>query len=502
MVDVLLAHSYFLKYDPKQTAKMRPYPPLATLYAAAVLREAGYSVALFDAMLSEGEGEFEEALRRHKPRFVVLYEDSFNFLVKMCLTRMREAALCMSQMARSHGAMVLAAGPDVTDNPHQYLGSGVQVAMVGEAEHTVRELVDLLASHGQGQLDTILGIAYRDPGDAAGVRCTAKRPSERKPDSFPFPAWDLVDVVKYRRVWNEAHGHFSLNIVSTRGCPYHCNWCAKPIWGQQYAMRSPANVAKEMAFLKWEYRPDHLWFADDIFGLRPSWVEEFAREVAGQDAAIPFTIQTRVDRMTAQAVQALAKAGCSEAWLGAESGSQKILDSMEKGTEANSIRPAVSRLKAAGIKVGLFIQLGYPGETFNDIRATAQMVRDCLPDSIGVSVSYPLPGTAFHDRVRDQLGSKTHWTDSGDLEMMFQGAYTSGFYRRLHRLLHEDLDARRLALSEGHNPTVIAKLDKVAAEWADLERTETEFRNAQPTLFTLTSVRAEAPDLSKSYGGQ
>src|SRR5258708_15013230 len=98
MVDVLLAPSYFLKYDPKQTRKMQPYPPLATLYAAAHLRSAGYSVALFDAMLAEGEGEFAAALQHHRPRFVALYEDSFNFLVKMCLSRMRDAAQCMAEM--------------------------------------------------------------------------------------------------------------------------------------------------------------------------------------------------------------------------------------------------------------------------------------------------------------------------------------------------------------------------------------------------------------------
>jgi anaerobic magnesium-protoporphyrin IX monomethyl ester cyclase len=503
MVDVLLAHSYYLKYDPKQTAKMRPYPPLATLYAAAVLREAGYSVALFDAMFADGEREFAKALEQHRPRFVMLYEDSFNFLVKMCLTRMREAAQCMAQVALAGGATVVAAGPDVTDNPEQYLHDGVQYAMIGEADHTVRELLDCLAREEDRSVASITGLAYLD-GDG-DVHFTAKRASERKPDNLPLPAWDLVDVERYRRAWTGAHGYFSLNIVSTRGCPYHCNWCAKPIWGQQYAMRSAASVAEEMTFLKRAYRPDHLWFADDIFGLRPSWVEEFAREVTARGAAVPFTIQTRVDRMTEQAVSGLAKAGCAEVWLGAESGSQRILDAMDKGMEADAVHPAVARLRHAGIKVGLFIQLGYPGETFDDIRATAQMVRECLPDNIGVSVSYPLPGTRFHDRVRAQLGVKTHWTDSGDLEMMFRGTYTSGFYRKLHRLLHEELDVRRA--QDAHNDrcadeTIIARLDKLSAEWVDLERTETEFRHKAPTQLRFAPARPQAPDLSRSYGGQ
>src|SRR5262245_17057980 len=130
MVDLLLAHSYFLKYDAKQVQKMRPYAPLATLYVASYLRSQGYSVALFDAMLADGEHQFAQALERHQPRFVALYEDNFNFLSKMCLSRMREAACRMSEMARRSGATVLAAGSDVSDHPDLYFARGVQYALI------------------------------------------------------------------------------------------------------------------------------------------------------------------------------------------------------------------------------------------------------------------------------------------------------------------------------------------------------------------------------------
>ena len=226
-------------------------------------------------------------------------------------------------------------------------------------------------------------------------------------DSLPEPARDLIDVQAYWEAW-QRHGRFSMNLVTSRGCSFHCNWCAKPIWGQRYAMRSPANVAEELAMVKKVVRPDHVWFADDIFGLRPGWVTEFAREVRERDAAVPFMIQSRVDLMTDEAVKALAEAGCAEVWLGAESGSQKILDAMEKGTELGEIRAARARLKAAGIRACFFIQFGYPGETFEDILATVQLVRETLQDDIGVSVSYPLPGTRFHEMVKQQLGPKTN----------------------------------------------------------------------------------------------
>jgi anaerobic magnesium-protoporphyrin IX monomethyl ester cyclase len=238
MIDVLLAHSYYLKYDAKQAEKMRPYPPLATLYAASALREAGYSVALFDAMLSEGEHEFEIALQQHQPRFVALYEDSFNFLVKMCLTRMRAAAHRMSEAARDSGAAVIAAGPDVSDHPNLYLMRGVQYAILGEADHTLHELLDLLSGRRGRYLLEISGLAWSDPHAPEGVFRTARRLPERHIDTFPMPAWDLLDVERYRAAWKRAHGYFSLNMVTTRGCPYHCNWCAKPIWGQHYVWAS------------------------------------------------------------------------------------------------------------------------------------------------------------------------------------------------------------------------------------------------------------------------
>src|SRR5207249_1620660 len=183
----------------------------------------------------------------------------------------------------------------------------------------------------------IAGLAMPDPAAPGGIARTARRAVERHPDVFPFPAWDLLDVERYRAAWVQAHGYFSQNMVSTRGCPFHCNWCAKPIWGQRYAMRSPANVAEELALVKRTLRPDHIWFADDIFGLRPQWVAEFGCEVAARDAAIPFMIQSRADLMTDQAVAGLKQAGCAEVWMGAESGSQKILDAMDKGIQVHEI---------------------------------------------------------------------------------------------------------------------------------------------------------------------
>ena len=497
MADVLLAHSFFLRNDPKQMEKMRPYAPLATLYAAAMLRQNGYEVALFDAMLAAGEEELAAALDCHRPRFVAIYEDSFNFLTKMCLGHAREAACRMSRLARERGITVLAAGSDLTDHPQPYFEAGVEYGLGGEADHTLRELLDVLTGRSARSVEAVAGLVFPDVLSDGGVRRTPPREPERQPDAFPFPAWDLLDVERYRTAWTQAHGRFSLNLVTTRGCPFHCNWCAKPIWGRRYAMRSPANVAEEMALVKRTLKPDHVWFADDIFGLQPKWVAELALEVAARDAVIPFTIQSRADLMTPVAVDGLARAGCVEVWLGAESGSQKVLDAMDKGTRVGQIVDATRLLQQAGIRACWFLQFGYPGETFEDILATVELVREVLPDDVGVSVSYPLPGTRFFDMVQTELGEKTHWQDSNDLAMMFQGTYQTPFYRKLRQLVHRDLDLR-LRLRSGEE-NLKTEMDELNDEWRGLERLEPESRSDVPTAVHRTYIDLPAPDLSQTW---
>jgi len=270
-------------------------------------------------------------------------------------------------------------------------------------------------------------------------------------------AWDLVDIERYRSTWRAAHGQFSLNMAASKGCSFRCAWCAKPIWGQRYQQRSAVAVAAEMAELKSRFAPDHIWFADDIFGFRADWVQRFAAEVDALGGGIPFTIQIRADLVSEAMARALADAGCREAWIGAESGSQSVLDAMNKGTTVAEILQARRRLRDAGVRVGFFIQLGYLGEGLEELLQTRRLVEEAHPDDIGVSVSYPLPGTRFHEQVRAQLGAKTHWDDSADLAMMFKGSFGTDFYRAVRDLLHDEVrlaplsgDARQRAGHELH----------------------------------------------------
>jgi anaerobic magnesium-protoporphyrin IX monomethyl ester cyclase len=474
MLSILVCHSYFLRFDPKQQERAKPYPPLATLQVAAMLRRAGHEVQVFDAMLATGIGEYEAQLRRVRPQLVLLYEDNYNFLSKMCLARMRSAAREMIVAARRGGACVIAAGSDASDAPAAYLSAGAAAVLIGEGLVALTVLLERLDAAPSADVDT---LARGVPGVASAAGNTPEGvEGQRAPAVAPQPelaAWDLIDIERYRSVWRAAHGYFSLNMAASRGCPFRCTWCAKPIWGNQYLQRSPETVAAEMAHLKREFAPDHIWFADDIFGFRVDWVRRFGDALQACGGGVPFTIQMRADLLSSSMAAALAHAGCREAWLGAESGSQRILDAMNKGTSVAEILTARERLKTQGIRVGFFIQLGYVGEELEDILATRKLIDCARPDDVGVSVAYPLPGTKFYELVRAQLGAKTHWLASDDLAMMFHGTYQSAFYREVRDLLHEQV---RIGQTRGHDRVARAALQR---RWRRLLAREAQFRHEQ-----------------------
>jgi anaerobic magnesium-protoporphyrin IX monomethyl ester cyclase len=452
---VLVAHAYYLAYDSKQAARMRPYPPLATLIAAAMLRRAGLEVAFFDAMLAAGTTEFRDCLRERRPAVVCILEDNFNYLTKMCTIRMREAAFDMIAAAREAGCRVAVNGSDASDHPMAYLAAGADAVVLGETEQTVPELVRRWLDDPRDQARDIPGLGLAGSNGHPRFVRTPERAFVGDLDALPLPAWDLIDVDRYRAAWMEAHGRFSWNAVTTRGCPYHCNWCAKPLYGSRYAQRSPENVVEELVRLRAEVDPDHVWFADDIFGLSFKWIERFGEAVARADARVPFTIQSRVNLMSPTAVDALARAGAEEVWLGVESGSQRILDAMDKGTSVDQVRLATRRLRERGIRACWFLQLGYSGEEWPDLLRTRDLVREERPDDVGISVSYPLPGTVFYERVKAGMGKKRNWRESNDLAMMFRGAYDTAFYRAVRDLLHDEVSRAATA-------------DHLEARWHDL----------------------------------
>ena len=434
MLDILFSHSYYYPLDKKQWENKSPYPPLGTIYAASLMRKTGYKVSLFDTNLRDNPFDIEKKIQQQNPKFLVLYDDGFNYLTKMCLTNMREAAFEMIALGKKYNCTVIVNSSDSTDHYQKYLSKGADFIILGEGEFTLKELVSRLI---KGEdISNLKGIVFKKENDFIS---TAKREVLRNLDELPQPAWDLVDIDSYKNVWAERGRKFSLNIATTRGCPYKCNWCAKPIYGNRYNSHSPEYITQHINFLKENYGVTNFWMCDDIFGLKPNWVQNFNKELKKENLSIEYVIQSRVDLLLKEdTIDALAESGLKEVWVGAESGSQKILDAMDKGTQLSQIYKATRLLKKKNILVAFFIQFGYKGETKEDISKTIEMIKELQPDNIGVSVSYPLPGTKFYDLVKEDFKGKENWTDSDDLAMMFQGTFNSSYYKKLHRYVHKE----------------------------------------------------------------
>ena len=440
---VLFTHSYFLKLDAKQLKTAMPYPPLATLYAMAYLRENNFEVKLFDTTFCNNASEINQTIDEFKPQIVVIYDDGFNYLTKMCLTNMRHEAFKMQNYAKSKGAYVITSSSDATDNIAEYAANNSDCILIGEAEQTLLEVCN--AYKNNTDITLIKGVALIQNNKLIK---TPARIVIKDLDSLPHAAWDLLNISPYKTMWFKHHGYFSINFVTTRGCPYKCNWCAKPIYGNRYNSHSPQNCVKQLLHLQKKFGFTHVWFADDIFGLKPGWLNEFNNTVQQENLQINYKIQSRADLLLEEDnIKNLANSGCKTVWMGAESGSQKILDAMDKGTTVEQIYKAAALLKKYKINTALFLQFGYLGEDINDINATLKMLLNIVPDEIGISISYPLPGTVFYEKVKSELITKTNWTDSDDLDLMFTSTYSKPFYKTLHRYVHKKYRIKKSTVS-------------------------------------------------------
>ncbi len=423
-----------------EAALGRPYPPLATLVAAATARAAGHDVRVHDRTFRRDASEFGGVLEQVSVGRVAICGDDHAVPMKQCLSGIRDATLEMIRAARAAGVPVLVSGPDVSDHPDLYRGAGAAAAVVGDVSAV---LADWLA--GRSDIQGIHGER------GAGGRAAAPADLDALPDADRGD----IDLSPYARMWRRRHGAWELNVWTARGCPYRCNWCAKPTWGRSYNARSPERVAAEIATLRRTVRPDRLWFTDDIFALKPEWLSAFrsALDGAGSSggAVTPYRCLSRPDLLASgRYVADLAATGCRQVWLGAESGSDSVLRAMDKECSVADVTAAVGHLRDHGIAVGLFLQLGYPGESVDDVMATVDMIRRLAPDEIGVSVSYPLPGTPFHARVRDSMRD-AHWSGSMENRPLFEAPYPPAFYGAAKALL-------RSTHSAGQTRAVLARL--------------------------------------------
>ena len=414
-MDILLTHGYFLYEDPHELKVMKPYPPLGILYNSAYLKREGYSVGVFDTTFSS-MAEFEAHLERERPPIVGLYT---NLMTKFNVLKM--IAAC-----RRAGASVILGGPEPANYAQEYLDRGVDVIVVGEGEATLAELLPRLAKDGPGRLDGIPGIAYRR--DDGSIVRAATRPYIADLDSLPDPDREAIAVDRYVETWRAHHGMGSVSLICARGCPYHCEWCSHAVYGHTHRRRSPGRVADEVEFLQARYKPDQLWYADDVFTIKHSWFFEYAAELERRGIRIPFECISRADRLTEEVIDRLAALGCYRLWIGSESGSQTVLDAMRREVKVEAVRAMTHALKRRGIQTGMFIMLGYEGEELADLEATVDHLKQSAPDVFLTTVAYPIKGTAYYQKVEDRVLARAGWDQRSDRQLSVRGRHSMRFY--------------------------------------------------------------------------
>ena len=448
MADLLLTHGYFLFEDEKERQIMKPYPPLGLLYLTAFLKKRGYSVDVFDSTFAE-RGRLAERLA------------SETGTIGIYTTLMtRRSVLEIVRAARRHGWRVILGGPESANYVAEYLESGADAIVIGEGELTLAELLPALARVGAHRLHEVPGVAFRD--ETGAVVRTRERAKIKDLDSLPLPDREAIDHRLYLDAWKTHHGASSINLITARGCPYRCNWCSHAVYGYTHRRRSPAAVADEMQAIVARYDPDQVWYADDVFTISHPWLAEYAAELAQRGIHKPFETITRADRLqNEQSVELLSKLGCYRIWIGSESGSQRILDGMERGVTVEQVQKSTKLAKTHGIQVGMFLMWGYEGEELEDIAATVEHVKRSNPDVFLTTVSYPIKGTGYFAKVCDKVALPLAWADGSDRDYVVGGRRGRDYYKLADRWLRSEVEASRI---EAHDPARAAELMSAARQ--------------------------------------
>ena len=445
-MDILLTHGYFIAEDPHEQKIMKPYPTLGLLYISSHLKAKGFAVELFDTTFST-KADFKAYLEEMRPPIVGIYT---NLMTKLNV-------IPMIGWCKAAGAKVVLGGPEPPHYADQFLDAGADVVAISEGEETLEELIPVLHAGRWTDLRNIQGVVFRDE-DGKTVR-TPSRPLIKNLDAQPFPDREAIDMKRYVETWRTHHGRGSVSLITARGCPYTCKWCSHTVFGNTHRRRSPENVLAELEGIIEQYNPDQLWYADDVLTIHRSWTLKYAALLKERGIKIPFECISRADRLDAEVIEALQSMGCYRLWIGSESGSQRILDAMDRKTRAEDVQAKTWMLRQAGIETGMFIMLGYEGEEIPDIEATVDHLKKANPDLFLTTVAYPIKGTPYYNEVESRVIEQMHWMERTDRDLTVAGRHSKRFYSYATRWMVNEVAAHKMRQSTNAD---VRKLVKAA----------------------------------------
>ena len=422
---LLLTHGYFICEDAKEQAIMKPYAPLGILYLSSHLRAKGFDVEVYDSTFGS-RNELFSKLDNETPGVIGIYTNLIT----------RSSVIKIIARARANGWKVVLGGPEPVNYAQEYLEAGADVIIGGEGEVPLEAL--LRANLDPELWPQIPGLFFRSQGGK--VVNTGAAPLIKDLDAQPWPDRKQIKLEQYLDVWRRHHGKGSVSLITARGCPYHCNWCSHSVYGKTHRRRSPIGVVDEIEWILDCYRPEMLWLADDVFTIHHGWLFEYAEEMRKRRIYIPFECITRADRLNEKVAATLAELGCFRVWIGSESGSQRILNAMQRGVTVKQVQDAVAFCKKNGIQTGMFLMWGFDGEQIEDIEATVTHVKTCRPDVFFTTVSYPIKGTPYFERVASRLVNISGWQESTDRDLRIQGRHSRRFYQYADELLKSEME--------------------------------------------------------------
>ncbi len=458
-MDILLTHGYFLHEDAKEQAIMKPYPPLGILYISSYLKKNQVECAVYDTTFST-KSHLYAFLLQVKPRLIGMYTNLMTKINVLQIIRF------IKENEELKNCVIVLGGPEITNNVDNFLASGADILVIGEGEETMLELSLAYKNSSSPCLENISGIAYQDK-DGTTIQ-TTEREKRKDLDELPWPDREAIDLQLYLDAWKSRHGKNAISISTMRGCPYTCKWCSRAVYGLSYRRRSPEQVADEVLFLRDRYQPDTLWFVDDVFTISHKWLRAFSKALQERQCQIPYECISRSDRMNEEVIQLLKESGCYRVWIGAESGSQRVIDAMDRRVDVKQVQDMILMTRRNGIEAGTFIMLGYPGETEEDIEDTIRHLKISQPDFYTITLAYPIKGTEMYQEVEHDLHPSPDWKSSTDRELEYPRTYSKRYYHHALSRVHNEVAFHRFKKDFLKTPFKVAKLKMKSSysKWA------------------------------------